>query len=127
MESNCYRTKGGITVHRDVETLVYPYDITSFARTLDRHRGVLFSSGYEYPGRYTRWDKCFVNPPLMLAARGRRFSVTALNPRGEVLLRPIARQLNGLATIVGLHEQSTSIEGEVCAPTARFPEEQRSR
>ena len=127
MESNCYRTKGGIAVHRDVETLVYPCDIASFARRLDRRRGVLFSSGYEYPGRYTRWDKCFADPPLMLTAKGRRFSVAALNPRGEVLLRPIARQLHGLATIVGLHEHSTSIEGEVCAPNVRFPEEQRSR
>jgi anthranilate synthase len=127
MQSNCYRTKGGIAVHRDVETLVYPHDIASFARKLDRHRGVLFSSDYEYPGRYTRWDKCFVDPPLMLTARGRHFSVVALNTRGEVLLRPIARQLNCLATIVGLRQQSTSVEGEMCAPRARFPEELRSR
>jgi anthranilate synthase len=127
MESNCYRTKGGIAVHRDVETLVYPYDMASFARKLDSHRGVLFSSDYEYPGRYTRWDKCFIDPPLMFTARGRHFSVAALNRRGEVLLRPIARQLNSLEAIVGLHGQGTSLEGEVCAPEARFPEELRSR
>jgi anthranilate synthase len=127
MNSKCYRTKGGITVHRDAETLAYPYDTASFAEKLDRHRGVLFSSGYEYPGRYTRWDKCFVDPPLMLTAWGRRFSVAALNGRGEVLLRPIVRMLHGLETVAGLQEESTSIEGEVRAPKARFPEELRSR
>ena len=33
---------------------------------LDGHRGALLASSYEYPGRYTRWDMGFVDPPLVL-------------------------------------------------------------
>jgi len=50
---------------------------------------VLLASNYEYPGRYTRWDMGFVDPPLALIASGRAFRVEALNARGRVLLRPI--------------------------------------
>ena len=46
---------------------------------LDARRGALLASSYEYPGRYTRWDMGFVDPPLALTARGRRFRAEALN------------------------------------------------
>lgn len=57
MPSESYRTNGGITVHRDAETLAYPCDLTSLVEALDVRRGVLVSSRYEYPGRYTRGDR----------------------------------------------------------------------
>ena len=46
---------------------------TALADALDNRRGVLFSSSFEFPGRYTRWDMGFVDPPLVLTARGRTF------------------------------------------------------
>ena len=127
MSSNSYRTNGGITVHRDAETLAYPYDLTSLARTLDVRRGVLLSSSYEYPGRYTRRDMGFVDPPLMLTATERCFSIVALNPRGEILLPPIARLLSRMQALLAVQVGATSIEGEVGAAADRFPEERRSR
>ena len=127
MSSDSYRTNGGITVHRDAETLAYPYDLTSLARKLDVRRGVLLSSSYEYPGRYTRSDMGFVDPPLMLTATGRCFSVVALNPRGEILLPPIARLLSRMQALLAVQVGATSIEGEVRAAADRFPEELRSR
>ena len=127
MPSDSYETEGGITVHRDAEAAPYPFDLAPLAAKLDSCRGALFSSSYEYPGRYTRWDKGFADPPLMLTARGRQFSVAALNARGEVLLRPIARVLDGIDAVVRLHEQGRCIEGEVRTPDGRFPEELRSR
>lgn len=127
MSSDSYRTNGGITVHRDAEALPYPHDMTSLARTLDVRRGVLLSSNYEYPGRYTRRDMGFVDPPLMLTATGRCFSVVALNPRGEVLIPRVARLLARVDALLALQVGATSIEGEVRAPEDRFPEELRSR
>ena len=53
---------------------------------LDAHRGVLLASSYEYPGRYTRWDMGFIDPPIALIARERRVRVEALNARGAILL-----------------------------------------
>ena len=127
MSRDSYRTNGGITVHRDAETLAYPHDLTTLARALDQRCGLLLSSSHEYPGRYTRCDKGFVDPPLMLTAAGRCFSVAALNLRGEVLLPPIARLLGRVEAILTLQVGARSIEGEVRAPDARFPEELRSR
>ena len=60
---------------------------------------MLLASNYEYPGRYTRWDMGFVDPPLVIVARGRSFRVEALNPRGRVLLPPIADALRTLAAV----------------------------
>ena len=54
--------------------------------SLDSRRGVLLSSDFEYPGRYTRWDMGFCDPPLVLEARAREFRLEALNERGAVLL-----------------------------------------
>lgn len=127
MSSESYRTNGGITVHRDAETLAYPFDLASLARNLDMRRGALFSSSYEYPGRYTRGDRGFVDPPLMVAATRRRFSIVALNARGEVLLSPIARLLSRVEAILTLEVGARAIEGEVRVSEDRFPEELRSR
>ena len=69
-----YITTGGIAVTREVcERDYQPADYT-LAQALDDRRGVLFSSSFEFPGRYTRWDMGFVDPPLAVtrAAGGSR-------------------------------------------------------
>jgi anthranilate synthase len=111
MES--YRTKGGITVRRVVEPIPVDGAIEPVLDALDSRRGVVLASSYEYPGRYTRWDMGFVDPPVAITARGRSYEIEALNERGNVLLRAISR-------VVDPH-------GEVPDTTERFPEEQRSR
>src|SRR5213593_1230198 len=95
MTVTTYNTAGGIRVHRTVEEIPIASAIEPVVHALDTHRGVLLASSYEYPGRYTRWDMGFVDPPLVLVTRGRRFSVEALNARGRVLLPPIAAALRG--------------------------------
>ena len=51
--------------------------------SLDRQRGIYLSSGYEYPGRYSRWDIASVCPPLEIVAFGRRVEFRPLNERGD--------------------------------------------
>src|ERR1700676_3421730 len=91
-----YETRGGIRIRR--ETWIGPYEREHdrLARTLDTKRGVLLSSSFEFPGRYTRLDMGFVDPPLVLTARGRDFAVEALNERGQVLIPAIADTLAAL-------------------------------
>ncbi|WP_394830476.1 anthranilate synthase component I [Pendulispora rubella] len=122
-----YRTKGGITVHREREDISYPNDIQLLAARLDKRRGVLLSSSFEFPGRYARWDTGFADPPLVVTARGRSFTIEALNARGAVLLPTIAVALYELDVFTTLHANQERIQGEVHAPSKPFPEEMRSR
>ncbi len=127
MLDGSYQTRGGIVVHRQVREIPYPGDTASLAERLDRQRGVLLSSSFEFPGRYTRWDTGFADPPLMIIARGRAFSIEVLNARGEVLIETIASRLRTLDAVAALHVRPGRIDGTVHEPTGRFPEEMRSR
>src|SRR2546423_13636534 len=84
-EATSYTTDKGIRVLRTVEEVAVDGAIDQIVDALDTHRGALFASSYEYPGRYTRWDVGFVDPLLELACRGREVTITALNRRGRAL------------------------------------------
>ncbi len=122
-----YETQGGITVRRVVERIPMADAIEPVLDALDSRRGVVLASSYEYPGRYTRWDMGFVDPPLELAARGRSFDVRALNERGGVLLGAIEAALRSDRAVANVERDKASISGSVREPTERVPEEQRSR
>jgi anthranilate synthase len=127
MQRKSYTTEGGIAVEREIVAQPYVPANTALAEALDRKRGVLFSSSFEFPGRYTRWDMGFVDPPLLFSARGRGFTVEALNPRGAVLLPAVADALKRLETVELGAVSGPSIDGTIRETTTRFPEEQRSR
>jgi len=99
MRMDQYETRGGIRVTRTVDNISIANAIEPIVAALDTHRGALLASNYEYPGRYTRWDMGFVDPPLVLVARGRDLRVEALNARGHVLLPPVATALRRLAAV----------------------------
>src|SRR5438105_230273 len=127
MQGTSYTTRGGIRIQR--ETWIGPYEREhdTLAHTLDDRRGVLLSSSFEFPGRYTRWDMGFVDPPLVLTARGRDFSVEALNGCGRLLLGAVADHLAALPAADIRRTGDDRIDGEIRHSTVRFPEEQRSR
>jgi anthranilate synthase len=127
MQLVSYRTEGGIRVQREISHQPYRPANNPLSGALDTRRGVLFSSSFEYPGRYTRWDMGFVDPPLVFTARGRRFTIDALNRRGRILLPPIAEVLGALAATTIEGTSADRISGEVGEAAERFPEERRSR
>jgi anthranilate synthase len=128
LQSVKYRTAGHVEVTRTTHPLAVEQATEPIRLKLDRHKGVLLSSGVEYPGRYSRWDLGFVDPPLELRARGRCFSVRALHERGQVLLAAIRAQLAGMKEICLLSEEEDSLEGEVVlAEDTFFYEEERTR
>ncbi|MCS6927073.1 MAG: anthranilate synthase component I [Candidatus Binatia bacterium] len=122
-----YRTRGGVTIRRIVEGIPVEGAIDPIIDALDSHLGVLLASSYEYPGRYTRWDMGFVDPPLVLVARERHFRCAALNQRGRVLLPAIAQAVQTLPAVASAELREDSLVGTIAAPTGRFPEEQRSK
>lgn len=125
--TEAYTTRGGIRVSREVEDVPVPGATDDLITSLDSRVGVLLASSYEYPGRYTRWDIGFVDPPLSITARGLQFQISSLNERGHVLLPAIGRVLGGLGSVSTLQESNREIVGRVEPTADRFPEEERSK
>jgi anthranilate synthase len=122
-----YVTKSGIRVTRSVSKIPFKKGLKHLMRELDSYRGFYLSSGYEYPGRYSRWDIASVCPSLEIVAFGRRVELRPLNLRGEIL-----NQM--LYPVLAPHEHWESLEvcdGALCGrlkPLPKlFPEEQRSK
>lgn len=130
-----YKTKGGILVERNMEQKSYANGVDKILNALDNQLGVLLVSNFEYPGRYARFDIGFVNPPLQFVANGNKFSLKALNQRGNILLEmviPILSKLDVVnCNIIKNSDKFGSgcslIDGEVIYSTKRFPEELRSK
>lgn len=87
----------------------------------------MFSSNYEYPGRYTRWDTAIIDPPLVISARGRAMRIEALNGRGEALLPVIGKALGSLNDVTIAEASKKLIRLDVAKPGRVFTEEERSR
>ncbi|MFT5449304.1 MAG: anthranilate synthase [Gammaproteobacteria bacterium] len=122
-----YTTASGIRVRHEQRLETYENASDPLCASLDDHRGVLLASSFEYPGRYTRWDIGFVNPPLEFVARGRDVTLRALNERGKVLLAPIARALEDLEALQSIESSATDIVARVRESNEEFPEELRSK
>jgi anthranilate synthase len=127
MSATEYCSEGGIRIRRESRPRAYRPAETALAEALDERRGVLFSSSFEFPGRYTRWDMGFVDPPLVCTARGRGFRITALNARGKVLIPAVAQAISGLAGTAIIESEPDRIAGAIGETAERFPEEARSR
>jgi anthranilate synthase len=82
-----YTTPHGIEVTRTLSKANFRKGLVHLLRDLDRHRGIYLSSGYEYPGRYSRWDIASTCPPIEIVSYDRRFELRPLNARGETLAR----------------------------------------
>ncbi|MVO98661.1 anthranilate synthase component I [Paenibacillus lutrae] len=124
-EQEIYMTQGQVKVLRTVETLDYAHAVDGILEQIDHTKGALYSSSYEYPGRYSRWDIGFVNPPVQLRSSGNRFSMEALDQRGEVL---IPLMLNALLHVDSIDVELISgrIEGVILRTDKVFTEEERT-
>lgn len=122
-----YQTDGGLTITRREIPAEYHGDTDRLAEQLDAHRGALFSSNYEYPGRYTRWEFGFSEPPVMVEARGRQMRIGALNPRGHILLKMMARAVEDIAEVTDVRFSDAAIDLRVKEPDRVYNEEERSR
>jgi anthranilate synthase len=122
-----YQTRAGVRVRRVIEDIDGVRAIDQLASDLDTRRGVLLTSSYEYPGRYTRWDLGFVDPPLSLTARERELWVEALNARGEVLLPVFERALRATTGVCDVTVSDGVVRARIEPASGSFSEEQRTR
>jgi anthranilate synthase len=122
-----FSTDGGIQVKRTPRVVPYAGAALAYVDMLDDRRGAVLSSNYEYPGRYARWDIAFVDPPLVMTARGRDVVVEALNARGRVLLPAFAAAIRAGDDLASFSATDGRIDCRVIEPAGRFAEEDRSR
>ncbi len=122
-----YETRGGVQVTRTRRSTPYADAISSYIDRLDERRGAVFSSNYEYPGRYTRWDTAIIDPPLGISCFGRKVWIEAYNERGEALLALIADKLSTVADLTLGARTARRLDLVVNEPDRVFTEEERSK
>jgi anthranilate synthase len=122
-----YPTRGGLAVQRVVEHFSAGANrLDALIDLLDRRRGVVLSSGTTVPGRYESFDLGFSDPPLALETSGVNFSLTALNPRGEVLIAFLADTLREPCVVV-TEKGAARLAGHILRGAAPVEEDQRTR
>lgn len=127
MREVLYRTPRGIRVSRVTTKLPFARGLGRFRRDLDRHRGIYLSSGYEYPGRYSRWDIVAVRPPLELVSFQREVTFRPLNDRGIAINRMLAAVLRDHPHWAEFREENGTLHGVLKPMPALFSEEERSK
>lgn len=125
--SERFVTAGGIRVVRSRSETPYEGAIDTYIDALDERRGAVFSSNYEYPGRYTRWDTAIIDPPLAISARGRAMRLEALNRRGEAMLPALAAAVDRLPDVTVRERGRACVALAVAEPRGVVSEEERSR
>ncbi|MEV4084337.1 anthranilate synthase component I, partial [Nonomuraea fuscirosea] len=125
MDTSGYTTAGGIGVERETRQ-VDEAALEEIVTALSERRGGAFSSGMDYPGRYSRWAFGYVDPCLELVAKGRTISATALNERGRVVLPAVASCLLAAGKPV-TEPTADRVEVYVAESEDLLPEEMRSR
>ncbi|WP_271985613.1 anthranilate synthase component I [Pseudoclavibacter terrae] len=105
-----------------------PDEMDDIQTGLNDRYGVVLSSGVEYPGRYTRWDIGFIDPPLMIEGRGFALRMRALNSRGEIPLRAFTEAFERLDGVAVRVLADGEVEIDVTSQRDEIiPEEQRTR
>jgi anthranilate synthase len=94
---------------------------------LNRNRGVYLSSGYEYPGRYSRWDVASVAPPVEIIGRSRDLEFRPLNERGAAVTEMLRRVLADHPHWDSITPLENGWRGKLKPLPELFSEEERSR
>src|SRR5579863_3187469 len=127
MRPESYTTPAGILVERTFSKVSYQHGLEALLRKLDTQRGIYLSSGYEFPGRYSRWDVGAVTPPIEIVARGRDIVIRPLSPRGQVLTQILEPVLAPHPHWESFANESGVLQGHLKPLPALFSEEERSK
>ncbi len=122
-----YSTPHGIAVTRTATKIPYRRGLRSLLRELDTHRGVYLSSGYEFPGRYSRWDIASTRPPLEMVSRQRIVEFRPLNERGRILNQILFPILEDHPHWDSFELRDGALHGLLKPMPRLFPEEERSK
>src|SRR5437870_7028476 len=122
-----YSTPSGIAVTRVVSKVNFKKGLKRLLRDLDSHRGAYLSSGYEFPGRYSRWDFASTRPPLEIVAVDREVEFRPLNLRGEMLNSMLLPILERHPHWDSFGRYGSALRGRLQPLPKLFSEEERSK
>src|SRR6185295_10160412 len=122
-----YSTPGGISVTRTVSKVSYKKGLKRLLKDLDTCCGVYLSSGYEFPGRYSRWDFASTRPPLEIIAVDRDVEFRPLNLRGEMMNQMLLPILERHPHWDSFGRQGSALHGRLLPLPELFSEEERSK
>lgn len=122
-----YISQEGVHVTRTLLPLDSKTATDTIFSQIDIRKGALFSSSYEFPGRYSRWDIGFVNPPIEIRSYGLQFEISALNTRGELILKQIHKKIVSLPNLENILYSKNSLHGTVVTSNDLFSEEERTK
>src|SRR5579862_7065979 len=127
MRPETYSTPSGIAVTRSISNVSYSRGLQGLLKKMDTQRGIYLSSGYEFPGRYSRWDVGAVAPPLEFVARGRDITIRPLSPRGQILTQILERVLAPHPHWERFANENGVLHGRLKPLPELFSEEERSK
>lgn len=78
-------TKNKIKIIREEQKV--EQDNQNLIDNLELNKGMFLSSGTEYPGRYSRWETGFCNPPVEIIGYSKSVKFFPLNEKGEEIVR----------------------------------------
>jgi anthranilate synthase len=122
-----YQTRSGIAVTRSASKVPFKSGLTGLLSDLDRQRGIYLSSGYEYPGRYSRWDIGSIAPPLEIVSFGRHIEFRPLNERGRAINGMFHHVLKDHPHWEYLEHENGCFRGRLKPLSGLFSEEERSK
>ncbi|MDD3269742.1 MAG: anthranilate synthase component I, partial [Syntrophomonadaceae bacterium] len=125
--SGNYCSQENLQLSRRVEDIEVAGATDYIMQGINSRKGALFSSSYDYPGRYTQWDIGFLNPCLELRSQGKTFEVVALKAKGLGLLELIYNKLGNLPEIARIEKSANILRGRIIESEEVFAEEYRSR
>ncbi len=108
-----YKNKGNIEIIKVIKKMNYAEGVKNLAPKLNTNKGMLLVSNFEYPGRYTRWDIGFVNPPLQITVRKNCIFLDALNQRGEILVKFLGDEISKLDIITQMNSTERQYSCEI--------------
>src|SRR5512146_439942 len=127
MHDYSYTTPRGIEVTRTATEINFRRGLWRLLRDLDQYRGIYLSSGYEYPGRYSRWDIASTCPPLEIVSYDRRVEFRPLNERGRRIADIFRPVLASHPHWDQFGDEAGILAGRLKPLPALFPEEERSK
>jgi len=125
-ENMLINTNSNLKIKETKTELKNKDDILFLVDFLENNKGMFLSSGTEYPGRYSRWETGFYNPPVEVIAYFDRVIFQSLNLKGKELIK-IFYEILSNSSEYDLIKEENNIIAKIKFSSKIFKEEDRSK
>lgn len=122
-----FKTLAGVQIEVAEEAIEADSALQNLIDAANNSKAGIFSSGFDYPGRHSRWDIAFSNPALEFISKKQSFEFNALNEQGVAVLSLIAEHLKNTPELKEFCISKEKLSGSLITTKEDFTEEERSR